>query len=218
VCRNTNQQVKPSVIDFASALGVNCGDGEVANAGAGIASSARNVSSLCALPALVVTVIRTSALVLPPRTTSGWRRPRPAWSRGRRPPFGGGHEQALVGVPRGALCLETGYGPGAEEALGRAYAAAVESNDMPILATVAVAVAGVAALYGRHRDMAALLGAAARLRGAHDRTDPHVHAEHPAEPNTGRMASRRHTRTAGSWRLRRPWRRPIRRACGVWTH
>jgi tetratricopeptide (TPR) repeat protein len=93
-----------------------------------------------------------------------------------RPPFGGGHEQALIGVVRGALCLEAGDGPGAEEALGRAYAAAVDSKDMPILATVTVTVAGVAALYGRYRDMAALLGAAARLRGAHDRTDLQVSA------------------------------------------
>ncbi|WP_460443761.1 BTAD domain-containing putative transcriptional regulator [Amycolatopsis cihanbeyliensis] len=93
-----------------------------------------------------------------------------------QPLFGGGHEQALIGVVRGVLCLEAGDGPGAEQALNRAYAAAVDSNDMPILATVAVTVAGVAALYGRYRDMAALLGAAARLRGAHDRTDPQVRA------------------------------------------
>ncbi|GAA4624242.1 BTAD domain-containing putative transcriptional regulator [Actinoallomurus vinaceus] len=91
-----------------------------------------------------------------------------------RLPFGSDHGQALVGTVRGALCLELGDGPGAEEALGRAYAAAVESRDMPIVATVAVAVAGLAALYGRHRDVAVLLGAASRLRGAHDRTDRQV--------------------------------------------
>ncbi|MFD2466909.1 BTAD domain-containing putative transcriptional regulator [Amycolatopsis silviterrae] len=91
-------------------------------------------------------------------------------------PFGGGHEQALISVAQGALCLETGDGPGAEAALSRAYLAAVESSDMPILASVAVTVAGVAALYGRHREAAALLGAAARLRGVHDRTDLQVRA------------------------------------------
>ncbi|MFF2807002.1 BTAD domain-containing putative transcriptional regulator [Streptomyces sp. NPDC058000] len=91
----------------------------------------------------------------------------------QRPP-GGDHGQALVATARGALCLELGDGPGAEEALSRAYAAAVNSRDMPIVATVAVTVAGLAALYGRHRDVAVLLGAAARLRGAHDRTDPQV--------------------------------------------
>ncbi|SDW96864.1 Predicted ATPase [Saccharopolyspora shandongensis] len=88
--------------------------------------------------------------------------------------FSGDHGQALVGAVRGALCLELGDGPGAEKALIRAYASAVDSNDMPIVATVAVTVAGLAALYGRDRDVAVLLGAAARLRGAHDRTDPQV--------------------------------------------
>ncbi|MYW94018.1 AfsR/SARP family transcriptional regulator [Amycolatopsis rubida] len=92
------------------------------------------------------------------------------------PQSGGGHNQALISVARGALCLETGDGPGAEAALSRAYLAAVDSSDMPILAMVAVAVAGVAALYGRYRDAAALLGAAARLRGAHDRTDLQIRA------------------------------------------
>ncbi|MEV8636645.1 BTAD domain-containing putative transcriptional regulator [Streptosporangium sp. NPDC051023] len=82
--------------------------------------------------------------------------------------------QALVGAVRGALCLELSDGPGAEETLGRAYAAAVASKDMPIAATVAVTVAGLAAWYGRHRDVAVILGAAARLRGAHDRTDPQI--------------------------------------------
>jgi tetratricopeptide (TPR) repeat protein len=91
-----------------------------------------------------------------------------------QPLFGGGHAQALVGAARGALCLELGDGPGAEDALGRAYAAAVDSKDLPIVATVAVTVAGLAELYGRHRDVAVLLGAAARLRGAHDQTDPRV--------------------------------------------
>ncbi|RJQ81194.1 AfsR/SARP family transcriptional regulator [Pseudonocardiaceae bacterium YIM PH 21723] len=88
--------------------------------------------------------------------------------------FNGG--QALIGAVRGALCLELGDGPGAAEALGRACAAAVTAGDMPIAATVAVPVAGLAALRGRHRDAAVLLGAAARLRGAHDHTDPQVRA------------------------------------------
>lgn len=45
---------------------------------------------------------------------------------------------------------------------------------MPILAAVAVGVAGLAALHWRYRDVAVLLGAASRLRGAHDRTDRQV--------------------------------------------
>ncbi|MFJ8167846.1 hypothetical protein ACIQ64_05215 [Streptomyces sp. NPDC094473] len=77
---------------------------------------------------------------------------------------------------RGSLCLGLGDGPGAEEALLRAYAAALGSRDLPVVATVAVTVAGLAALYGRHRDAALVLGAAARLRGAHDRTDPQIRA------------------------------------------
>ncbi|GGV02828.1 SARP family transcriptional regulator [Streptomyces albospinus] len=89
-------------------------------------------------------------------------------------PAVGPHGQALVATTRGALCLALGDGPGAEEALDRAYAVAIDSRDMPFVATVAVTVAGLAALYGRHRDVAGLLGAAARLRGAHDRTDPQV--------------------------------------------
>ncbi|MFD2415062.1 AfsR/SARP family transcriptional regulator [Amycolatopsis pigmentata] len=88
--------------------------------------------------------------------------------------FSGDHGQALVGAARGALCLELGDGPGAEEALSRAYAAAAESEDMPVVATVAVTVAGLAALYERDREVALLLGAAARLRGAHDPTDPQI--------------------------------------------
>ncbi|AJC52925.1 BTAD domain-containing putative transcriptional regulator [Streptomyces sp. 769] len=86
----------------------------------------------------------------------------------------GAHGRALVATTRGALCLACGDGPGAEEALDRAYAAAVDTGDMPYVATVVVTVAGLAALHGRHRDVAGLLGAAARLRGAHDRTDPQV--------------------------------------------
>jgi hypothetical protein len=63
---------------------------------------------------------------------------------------------------------------GAEEALVRAYAAAVESHDMPILAMVAVTAAGLADVHGRPGETARLLGAAARLRGTHDHTDLQV--------------------------------------------
>jgi predicted ATPase/DNA-binding SARP family transcriptional activator len=91
-----------------------------------------------------------------------------------RLPSGGDHGQALVSGVRALLCLELGDGPGAAKALGRAYAGAVASGDMPILARVAVAVAGLAHFYGRNREVAVILGAAARLRGAHDRTDPQI--------------------------------------------
>lgn len=88
--------------------------------------------------------------------------------------FGGDQGQAVIGALRGALCLALGDDPGAEEALDRAYAMAVGSRDMPVVAMVAVPVAGLAALRGRFADAAVLLGAAARLRGAHDPTNPQV--------------------------------------------
>ncbi|GAB2544438.1 BTAD domain-containing putative transcriptional regulator [Nocardia heshunensis] len=85
------------------------------------------------------------------------------------------HVPALVAAARAALCLESNDGPGAERALDRAYSAAVDSRDMPIVATVALTVADLARFHGRYRDSAVLLGAAARLRGAHDPTDLQVH-------------------------------------------
>ncbi|ONI76234.1 SARP family transcriptional regulator [Actinosynnema sp. ALI-1.44] len=89
-------------------------------------------------------------------------------------PFGNDHGQALVSAVRAGLCLELGDGPAAEAALDQAYAAAVSSKDLPIVAVVAVTVAGLAAFHGRFLDAAVVLGAAARLRGAHDRTDLQV--------------------------------------------
>ncbi|GGK77914.1 AfsR/SARP family transcriptional regulator [Mangrovihabitans endophyticus] len=88
-------------------------------------------------------------------------------------PFGD-QGRALIDSVRGAICVERGDSPGAHQALARAYAAAVESKDMPILAMVSVTVARLAALHGRFRDTAVLLGAAARLRGAHDHTDRQI--------------------------------------------
>jgi ATP/maltotriose-dependent transcriptional regulator MalT len=89
-------------------------------------------------------------------------------------PYGGDHGTALVSSARAWLALELGDVPAAEAALTRAYEAGVASRDMPILSMVAVSAAGLAQLKGRHRDVALLLGAAARLRGTHDRTDPQI--------------------------------------------
>jgi predicted ATPase/DNA-binding SARP family transcriptional activator len=86
------------------------------------------------------------------------------------------HGQALVNTVRAALCLALGDGPGASAALARAYAGAVGSMDMPVVASVAVTAAGLFALHGRFPDVPVVLGAAARLRGAHDPTDPQVSA------------------------------------------
>jgi ATP/maltotriose-dependent transcriptional regulator MalT len=89
-------------------------------------------------------------------------------------PFAGDHGQALIGSVRASLCVRRGDGAGAEEALAGAYAAALESRDMPIVALVTVTVASLADLYGRPVDVALMLGAAARLRGTHDRSDLQV--------------------------------------------
>ncbi|MEU7875553.1 BTAD domain-containing putative transcriptional regulator [Dactylosporangium sp. NPDC049140] len=93
----------------------------------------------------------------------------------RRPgdtPFSGDHVRTLIGSVRAALLLELGDRAGAARTLAEAYAAGLASGDRPILAVVAV---GAAALAGP-RESAYLLGAASRLRGAHDRTDPAVRA------------------------------------------
>ncbi|XVV16215.1 BTAD domain-containing putative transcriptional regulator [Actinoplanes sp. CA-131856] len=93
---------------------------------------------------------------------------------GQRYTYGGDHGRAIVGAVRAGLCLELGDPAGAEKALRGAYAAALESRDMPLMSLVAVGAAGLAGAYGRPADMAVMLGAAARLRGAHDHTDPQI--------------------------------------------
>jgi predicted ATPase/DNA-binding SARP family transcriptional activator len=89
-------------------------------------------------------------------------------------PFPGDHARTLVGSARASLCLETGDLAGAEKALAKAYAAALDTQDLPILSLVAVNAAALTEAHGRHRQSAVLLGAASRLRGAHDRTDRQV--------------------------------------------
>ncbi|GIE91389.1 AfsR/SARP family transcriptional regulator [Actinoplanes regularis] len=84
--------------------------------------------------------------------------------------FNGDHGTAIIEGVRAAVALRRGDPVRAEQALIRAYAAAQATRDMPILSLVAVGAAGLADLLGRHRDVAQLLGAAARLRGSHDPT------------------------------------------------
>ncbi|GAA2100896.1 BTAD domain-containing putative transcriptional regulator [Streptomyces albiaxialis] len=91
-------------------------------------------------------------------------------------PFPGGHARTLAGCVRAALCLESGDPAGAERALAAAYGAGLATGDLPILSLVGVRTAALAEAYGQHREAAVLLGAAARLRGAHDRTDHQVGA------------------------------------------
>ncbi|NUT47407.1 MAG: AfsR/SARP family transcriptional regulator, partial [Saccharothrix sp.] len=90
------------------------------------------------------------------------------------PSIGGDHGRAIIGSARASLCVRHGDAEGAEAALTRAYTAALESRDLPIMALVAVSGAELAELRGWHRDVALLLGAAARLRGAHDLSDPRI--------------------------------------------
>ncbi|QQQ78964.1 AfsR/SARP family transcriptional regulator [Saccharothrix sp. 6-C] len=84
------------------------------------------------------------------------------------------HARTLVGVTRAALRLALGDLPGADRALRDAYAAARATGELPALSPVAVQAAALAELSGRPHESAVLLGVAARLRGAHDLTDPRV--------------------------------------------
>lgn len=52
------------------------------------------------------------------------------------------------------------------------YPLAVATTDMPILAAVGVSIGWLAVALGRPTDAATVLGAAARLRGSEDRSDP----------------------------------------------
>ncbi|WP_045746499.1 BTAD domain-containing putative transcriptional regulator [Actinoplanes rectilineatus] len=86
----------------------------------------------------------------------------------------GDRARTAVGSARVLLRLALGDPLGAENALRDAYAAALATRELPVLAPVAVDGAALAVHHGRHHRAAVLLGAAARLRGTHDRTDPQV--------------------------------------------
>ncbi|MEV5719341.1 BTAD domain-containing putative transcriptional regulator [Amycolatopsis mediterranei] len=88
--------------------------------------------------------------------------------------FPSDHARALIAGARSALCLARGDQDGANTAGQAAYAAALAARDLPILSLVTVHTAALAEALGRRREPAVLLGVAARLRGAHDRTDPQV--------------------------------------------
>ena len=88
--------------------------------------------------------------------------------------FPADHGRALVGNARAMLCLARGDLPGADKALRQAYSAATQTLELPTLSPVTVNLAALADKRGRQHESALLLGAAARLRGAHDHTDPQV--------------------------------------------
>jgi len=88
--------------------------------------------------------------------------------------FPADHARTQVGSTRAALCLALGDLPGADTALREAYAAALATRELPILSPVTVTAAAVTQTRGWLHESAVLLGVAARLRGAHDHTDPRV--------------------------------------------
>ncbi|WP_405363398.1 hypothetical protein OG535_38745 [Kitasatospora sp. NBC_00085] len=89
-------------------------------------------------------------------------------------PFPGDHARTLIGTARASFRLRTGDQPGARKALAMAYTAALRTRDLPILAVVAVHTAVLADAQALHHQAAVRLGAASRLRGTHDHTDPQV--------------------------------------------
>jgi predicted ATPase/DNA-binding SARP family transcriptional activator len=87
---------------------------------------------------------------------------------------GRGHAEALVRATAALLELAAGRADVARAMAAGAYPAAVGTDDMPVVAIVGVAVATLAHHDGAPRDAAEILGAAARLRGSADRTNPDV--------------------------------------------
>jgi predicted ATPase/DNA-binding SARP family transcriptional activator len=79
-----------------------------------------------------------------------------------------GHARAMALTSVGLIALGDGDLAAAGDALDGAFAAAVESRDMPIVALTGVAGAQLAARRGRPADAAEMLGAAAVVRGAED--------------------------------------------------
>jgi predicted ATPase len=92
--------------------------------------------------------------------------------RGHRP--GQGHVRAVVLGAVGMLELFEGEREAAEPLLAESYAVALATQDMPIIATVGVTIAALAARSDLPVVAAEILGAAARLRGAEDATHPEV--------------------------------------------
>jgi ATP/maltotriose-dependent transcriptional regulator MalT len=84
------------------------------------------------------------------------------------------HGLAMAMASVGLVAIEDGELDAAAEALDRAYAAAIQSRDMPIVAMTGVAVARLTARQGRAADAAEMLGAVAVLRGAPDEANIEV--------------------------------------------
>ena len=85
-----------------------------------------------------------------------------------------GHGVAISLAVAAKIDLVLGKVDDAREHLAGAYAHAVGTRDMPILATVGACVARLAAETGRPEDAALILGASAQLRGSDDATNPNI--------------------------------------------
>ena len=83
-----------------------------------------------------------------------------------------GHLGAVSFATVGIVEARAGRLEQARRDLARAYELGVATDDMPILSSVGVAVATLAALLGRDVEAARILGASTRVRGADDPTAP----------------------------------------------
>ena len=124
-----------------------------------------------------------------------------------------GHGQAMVEGLVASLEAEAGDFEAAERALAEAHRLALATEDMPMVASVAVAAAAVAAARGEPAEAAGLIGAAIALRGADDPTNPEIIrlGVTPAGPITREAALSLLTHGAGTRVARVGRRRPAAR-------
>ena len=127
-----------------------------------------------------------------------------------------GHIRSYLLTLGARIALDDGDLDRAGQVADESYASAVATNDLPILASTGVMVAELTAARGRPSDAAEILGAAARLRGADDRTAVDISAlenctlrgglgDAPFEaalPARGRALARDAARSPGSIRPR----------------
>ncbi len=139
-----------------------------------------------------------------------------------------GHARAMALTSIGLIALGDGDVTAAAEALRGAFAAAVASRDMPLVAMTGVAGAQLAAAQGRPADAAEMLGAAAVVRGARDEANREIAGSSSScARRWARTRSGRRTRSASklsatplwrAWRPRAQTRRAYaRRASGTKT-
>ena len=109
-----------------------------------------------------------------------------------------GHGQALIEGLMASLEAESGDFEAAEGALAEAHRVALATQDMPMVASVAVAAATVATARGERAEAAELVAVAIALRGAEDATNPEIMrlGVTPAGPLTREAALALLSRTA----------------------